>query len=453
MKMVIKIPREIHERAKRDLRRPHRFAGERVGFFSTRCTRLGDTNLVHCIEYDTVNDDHYVDDHTVGARIGSLAVTTAMSRSINDSVGQLHVHLHGSAGLPVPSRTDESELPPLARGLRNANGAEAHGWIILGECDAHGSVLSPVDGAITSVPPVSIVGFPTVVNRREAQPNGALAGLKSLLAKKRRNSRYSRQSFLGPNSDSIIAYVKVGIIGLGGGGSHIVQQLAHVGFKNFVFCDYDRIADSNLNRLVLGTRADVRAKRLKTEIARRVVEKLHGDAQIVGDGSRWEDMTARLACCDIVFGCVDTYAARRDLEAFCRRVMVPYVDVGMDVHETGGGGHEIDGQVIVSMPGFPCMHCVGFLNESVLGEEAKKYGAAGAKPQVVWSNGVLCSAAVGMAVDMFTDWSGKTTQPAYLSFKGSDLTLSRSEMFSSLRGVACRHYPFSGIGDPVIRTL
>jgi hypothetical protein len=99
------------------------------------------------------------------------------------------------------------------------------------------------------------------------------------------------------------------------------------------------------------------------------------------------------------------------------------------------------------------MHCVGFLNETVLGEEAKKYGAAGGRPQVVWSNGVLCSAAVGIAIDMLTDWSGRLREPIYLSFKGSDLSLLPSQMFSSLRGISCCHYPLTAAGDPVIRTL
>ena len=49
--------------------------------------------------------------------------------------------------------------------------------------------------------------------------------------------KFDRQSFLGVNSQSIIQSTKVGIVGLGGGGSHVVQQLAHIGFLNFVIFD------------------------------------------------------------------------------------------------------------------------------------------------------------------------------------------------------------------------
>lgn len=60
-----------------------------------------------------------------------------------------------------------------------------------------------------------------------------------------------RQNFLGIDSDAILARTRVAIIGLGGGGSHVVQQLAHIGIGHFVIVDDDEISDSNLNRLAL----------------------------------------------------------------------------------------------------------------------------------------------------------------------------------------------------------
>src|SRR5260370_36729390 len=42
----------------------------------------------------------------------------------------------------------------------------------------------------------------------------------------------------------------VGVVGNGGGGSHVIQQLAYLGIGNFVLVDGDRAEGSNLNRLV-----------------------------------------------------------------------------------------------------------------------------------------------------------------------------------------------------------
>lgn len=58
--------------------------------------------------------------------------------------------------------------------------------------------------------------------------------------------RYSRQSFLGPDSEARISRCTIGLAGLGGGGSHIVQHLAHIGFQRYVIYDDDLVEDSNL---------------------------------------------------------------------------------------------------------------------------------------------------------------------------------------------------------------
>src|SRR5258707_11232362 len=74
------------------------------------------------------------------------------------------------------------------------------------------------------------------------------------------NERYARQSFLGPKSDETFKNCRVSIIGLGGGGSHVVQQLAHIGIGSFLLFDSDHVEDSNLNRLVAATQADIASK-------------------------------------------------------------------------------------------------------------------------------------------------------------------------------------------------
>jgi hypothetical protein len=51
------------------------------------------------------------------------------------------------------------------------------------------------------------------------------------------NTRYQSQSFLGDGSHAIMERAMIGIVGLGGGGSHIVQQTAHIGFKRYALYD------------------------------------------------------------------------------------------------------------------------------------------------------------------------------------------------------------------------
>jgi molybdopterin/thiamine biosynthesis adenylyltransferase len=148
------------------------------------------------------------------------------------------------------------------------------------------------------------------------------------------NTRYQRQSFLGEGSQGIIERAAIGIVGLGGGGSHIVQQAAHIGFKHYALYDPQTAEDTNLNRLVGGTLRDVGQEKLK--IARRVIRGLQPDAKISTNRVRWQSAPEPLMASDIVFGCVDSFQDRDELETSCRRHLILYIDIGMDIHQVDG---------------------------------------------------------------------------------------------------------------------
>jgi hypothetical protein len=259
----------------------------------------------------------------------------------------------------------------------------------------------------------------------------------------------SRQSFLGPNSEPLLDSTRAGIIGLGGGGSHIVQQLAHLGVGNFFLFDPDKIEDTNLNRLVGAIAKDVKNGTLKTDIAYRVIKGVNPKAKVTRIPKLWQEAPLDLRHCDVIFGCVDSYAARNELEHACRRFLIPYIDIGMDVTKaSGGSGFVISGQVILSLPGNLCMRCMGFLNENLLAEEAQQYGEAGDRPQVVWPNGVLASSAVGCFTQLLTPWHDALPIP-YLEYDGNTQTVFPSNRLKYLEGRKCTHFSSStDLGDP-----
>lgn len=132
----------------------------------------------------------------------------------------------------------------------------------------------------------------------------------------------SRHELAGPAelpwkySDETLDGLTVGIVGLGGGGSHVTQQIGHVGVGGFVLLDDDCIDETNLNRLVGGTREVVTRGARKFEIAERVIRAENPEA-------RWQESLDLLLGCDVVFGCLDNVRGKDDLEAHCRRVMIP----------------------------------------------------------------------------------------------------------------------------------
>ena len=153
----------------------------------------------------------------------------------------------------------------------------------------------------------------------------------------------------------------------------------------------------------------------------------------------------------IVMGCVDSFKVREELEIACRRYLMHYIDVGMDVH--GTERPVIGGQVILSSPGGLCMRCMGFLTDEKLAQEAAKYGNVGPRPQVVWPNGVLASTAVGLAVDLVSNWTRKQRAHAYLVYDGNEGTVKESFTLKNLKASACSHFAPYDVGDPVLIEL
>jgi molybdopterin-synthase adenylyltransferase len=264
-----------------------------------------------------------------------------------------------------------------------------------------------------------------------------------------RMSRLDRQSFLGPQSDAILEASTIGIVGLGGGGSHVSQQAAHMGVGGFVNADPDVIEDTNTNRLIGGTLADVAASLPKVAIAERLIRGLNPEARIVPVQADWRGAVDDLKLCDVIVGAVDSFKEREQLERFARRHLIPYIDIGMDVHELGGKGFLVSGQVILSMPGAPCMRCCGFITDERLAQEAKLYGAAGSRPQVVWSNGVLASTAVGLLTQVLTPWYPHPPGLVFLDYDGNRGTISRNPRMELLKNHVCPHHPPDEVGDPM----
>src|SRR5689334_16481980 len=99
--------------------------------------------------------------------------------------------------------------------------------------------------------------------------------------------RYKRQSFLGPVSDEVFRTCIVALVGLGGGGSHLGQQLAHIGVGNFLLIDPDVVEESNLNRLIGAAPEDSVKSSRKAEVAKRLIQNINPQANVKTITKKW----------------------------------------------------------------------------------------------------------------------------------------------------------------------
>lgn len=81
------------------------------------------------------------------------------------------------------------------------------------------------------------------------------------------------------------------------------------------------------------------------------------------------------------------------------------------------------------------------------------YGKAGPRPQVIWPNGVLASTAVGLAVDLVTNWTRQRRRHAYLVYDGNESTVKESATLRNLTLGTCPHFPDGDVGDPLLLEL
>ena len=47
--------------------------------------------------------------------------------------------------------------------------------------------------------------------------------------------------------------MKVAVVGVGGLGSHVIQQLSYLGVKDFTIIEFDIVSKNNTNRLIGAT--------------------------------------------------------------------------------------------------------------------------------------------------------------------------------------------------------
>lgn len=125
---TLSIKQKIHDEMRRDLRRPHSFAAERVGFVFIQNVK---DDILEVKGYMPVLDEYYINNPLVGASISHNAISNAMMRAFQSKEGILQVHEHGGRGIPSFSRTDIHSHPDFLQSFRNSNIKGIHGFLLL----------------------------------------------------------------------------------------------------------------------------------------------------------------------------------------------------------------------------------------------------------------------------------------------------------------------------------
>lgn len=278
----------------------------------------------------------------------------------------IEVHTHPGSRRKVRfSSFDEEELPRFARYVQHKLRGLPFGALVLGEGGYAGTSW---DASGQRAP----LGLRVVAQAVEVPAwlrNGKAAGVSSA-------ARFDRQvRALGPDGQARLRALRVGVVGLGGTGSQVVQQLTHLGIRDFVLVEDDRVEESNLPRLAGATWIDARLRRRKTAVSSRVVRRLAPRARIASTGAvRSTRSLAELQRVDLIVGCVDNDGARLVLAELAAAHHVPYLDIGVGI-ENDEGTLAIGGRIAFYLPGGPCIACADNLDFGEVAEDLESEAA------------------------------------------------------------------------------
>lgn len=162
MKTIFRITKEMLDRVKIDLARPHPFAFERVGFIYVRQGSIPNGCLILSTGYQPVRDTHYVKSDSrdkVGAIINRYAITEAMQRGLNTGEGIFHVHIHDFGFYCAFSEVDLQSLNELIPSFYSINQNVLHGALLLGAKNIIGKYWTP-DRVPHNLEKICVVGYP-----------------------------------------------------------------------------------------------------------------------------------------------------------------------------------------------------------------------------------------------------------------------------------------------------
>ena len=230
--------------------------------------------------------------------------------------------------------------------------------------------------------------------------------LSSLVADSARYDRNAR--FFGQSGQDALAAANVAVVGVGGLGTHVVQQLSLLGVGSLVLIDSEEVDETNRN-LYVGLRHDDPVPGMpKVELGRRLAGEVNPEVEVVPIAECLRSQPAFDAIIEshYVFGCLDNDGSRLILNELCLAYGKPYFDLASDIVEEGTS---YGGRVCVVGDDTGCLVCYDELDlraaqvdlmsdrqrkdyADIYGIQLSDLGRVG--PSVVSINGVVASLGV-----------------------------------------------------------
>jgi molybdopterin/thiamine biosynthesis adenylyltransferase len=184
----------------------------------------------------------------------------------------------------------------------------------------------------------------------------------------------------GKDMQILLSKLHVGVVGLGGTGSIISEQLIRLGVSELSISDGDSFENTNVNRVYGSKLSDIGKK--KTEIINDLASQIGLSTKInVFDRSiNYKSVATGFKSCDIIFGCTDDHLGRSILNRFPIHYLIPVIDMGVKIKSDGDKIESVEGRVTTLLPYSACLFCRGRLSaEHITAESLEAFNPEQAK--------------------------------------------------------------------------
>lgn len=312
-----------------------------------------------------VKDVRLIDDEDVeftdsGWVMSNEALVDVINAAVKANCALIEAHNHGGV-LPRFSGTDRSGFREVVPYMLASLPGRPYAATVWGDDTVYAEYFSAKGGVTTKgrggvIDSVVVYGdrLDQRVSRDDDEQEVAL--------------RFNRQApWFMASGQRKLGRLKFGVVGLGGTGGPLAQNLVYLGARDFLFVDHDSSDETSMNRLVTATAADIGTP--KAILARRLVKAVSPDAKVLVIQKEVQSAEAldALKGVDVLFGCVDNDGARVVLNELALAYSIPYFDLGVGIDAVDGRVDGAGGRLAVVLPGGPCLYCMNQID----GDEAR----------------------------------------------------------------------------------
>lgn len=217
----------------------------------------------------------------------------------------------------------------------------------------------------------------------------------------------------------IVTDQTIAVVGVGGLGSVIAENLIHLGFSVIQLIDPDRVEITNLNRIVGAYYSDAIQNRLKVDVVGEHLQKINPMARVEGHAIGIEDEAALAVMMrsDWMIVATDNHFSRFRAQKIAHQLGVPLISAGVNITVEDGEITDMSGEVIIARSGDGlCLNCLGRINPTyvaadehkglLIGEELVRRGYVAGhevkEPAVKTLNSTVGALAADMLLNQYT---------------------------------------------------